>query len=403
MRKMRMPPGMALAGNVSTVRLGGNSGEMTTAGIALAAAAAAFVLVVLVTAVLLRARERSEIRMTRALGELGSRMESIAYDLGDAISHVQTENRRQQLVGDFGTSIDLDEVLARTVEAASLIPGVDASLVRATAHDGSTVGAAAGLAEDAADRYVISGPPDGSDVRAVSLTYLYPGGGGGRSAIRSGLAVPLSGEGDDSLGFLSVYGTASDELSERTLGDLELLAMKAAPAIGTARRYGEARQLADTDALTGLHNRRTFHETLSREVARAQRYGRTLALIVLDLDDFKQVNDSFGHLAGDAVLAEVGERLRSVARSADIACRIGGEEFAVILPECGLVDAEAFYQRLATAITTRPISEIGSVQFSAGIGELRPDDDPVSLFERADRSLYAAKGAGKNRAVADGA
>ena len=147
---------------------------MTTAGIALAAAAAAFVLVVLVTAVLLRARERSEIRMTRALGELGSRMESIAHDLGDAISHVQTENRRQQLVGDFGTSIDLDEVLARTVEAASLIPGVDASLVRATAHDGSTVaaatGLAAGLAEDAADRYVISGPPDGSDVRAVSLT-----------------------------------------------------------------------------------------------------------------------------------------------------------------------------------------------------------------------------------------
>ncbi len=341
--------------------------------------------------------------MTRALDELGSRMELIVHDLGDAISHVQTENRRQQLVGDFGASIDLDEVLARTVEAASLIPGVDASLVRATAHDGSTVGAAAGLTEDAAERHVISGPPDGSNVRAVSLTYLYPGGGGGLSSIRSGLAVPLIGEGDDSLGFLSVYGTASDELSERTLGDLELLAMKAAPAIGNARRYGEARQLADTDALTGLHNRRTFHETLSREVARAQRYGRTLALIVLDLDDFKVVNDTHGHLAGDAVLAEVGERLRSVARSADIACRIGGEEFAVILPECGLVDAEAFYQRLATAITTRPISEIGSVQFSAGIGELRSDDDPVSLFERADRSLYAAKDAGKNRAVADGA
>jgi diguanylate cyclase (GGDEF)-like protein len=376
---------------------------MTTAGIALAAAAAAFVLVVVATALLLRARGASEIRMTRALDELGSRMELIVHDLGDAISHVQTENRRQQLVGDFGASIDLDEVLARTVEAASLIPGVDASLVRATAHDGSTVGAAAGLTEDAAERHVISGPPDGSNVRAVSLTYLYPGGGGGLSSIRSGLAVPLIGEGDDSLGFLSVYGTASDELSERTLGDLELLAMKAAPAIGNARRYGEARQLADTDALTGLHNRRTFHETLSREVARAQRYGRTLALIVLDLDDFKVVNDTHGHLAGDAVLAEVGERLRSVARSADIACRIGGEEFAVILPECGLVDAEAFYQRLATAITTRPISEIGSVQFSAGIGELRSDDDPVSLFERADRSLYAAKDAGKNRAVADGA
>ena len=375
---------------------------MTTAGIALAAAAATLVLVVLVTALLLRAREASEIRMTRALGELGSRMESIAHELGDAISHVQTENRRQQVISDLGSSIDLDEVLTRTVEAASLIPGVDATLVRASAHDGSTVGATTGLSEDAIEHHVISGPPDGSDVRAVSLSYLYPSGSVGRSSIRSGLAVPLFGEGDESLGFLSVYGT-SNEVSERTLGDLELLAMRVAPAIGNARRYGEARQLADTDALTGLHNRRTFHETLSREVARAQRYGRTLALIVLDLDDFKVVNDTHGHLAGDAVLAEVGERLRSVARSADVACRIGGEEFAVILPECVLADAEAFYQRLANAISTRPISEIGAVQFSAGIGELRPDDDSVSLFERADRSLYAAKDAGKNRAVADGA
>ena len=376
---------------------------MTTAGIALAAAAATLVLVVLVAAMLLRARARSEVRMTRALGELGSRMESIAHELGDAISHVQTENRRQQVISDLGSSIDLDEVLARTVEAASLIPGVDASLVRASAHDGSTVGATTGLSDDAIEGNVVSGPPDGSDVRAVSLSYLYPSGSAGRSSIRSGLAVPLHGDGDESLGFLSVYGTTSDELSERTLGDLELLALRVAPAIGNARRYGEARQLADTDALTGLHNRRTFHETLSREVARAQRYGRTLALIVLDLDDFKIVNDTHGHLAGDAVLAEVGERLRSVARSADVACRIGGEEFAVILPECVLADAEAFYQRLANAITARPISEIGSVQFSAGIGELRPDDDSVSLFERADRSLYAAKGAGKNRAVADGA
>jgi diguanylate cyclase (GGDEF)-like protein len=376
---------------------------MTTAGIALAAAAATLVLVVLAATVLLRARARSEARMTRALGELGSRMESIAHELGDAIAHVQTENRRQQVIGELGTSIDLDEVLARTAEAASLIPGVDASLVRAIAHDGSAVGAAAGLSDDSIEKHVISGPPDGRDVRAVSLSYLYPRGGANRSSIRSGLAVPLHDDDDQSLGFLSVYGTTTDELSERTLGDLELLAERVAPAIGNARRYGEARQLADTDALTGLHNRRTFHETLSREVARAQRYGRTLALIVLDLDDFKIVNDTHGHLAGDAVLTEVGERLRSVARTADIACRIGGEEFAVILPECGLEDAEAFYQRLANAITARPISDIGSVQFSAGIGELRPDDDSVSLFERADRSLYAAKGAGKNRAVADGA
>jgi len=114
------------------------------------------------------------------------------------------------------------------------------------------------------------------------------------------------------------------------------------------------------------------------------------------------VNDTYGHLAGDKVLTEVGERLRSVARTADVACRIGGEEFAVILLECSLEDAEAFYQRLANAITARPITEIGSVQFSAGIGNYGPTTTGQPV--RTSRPLaYAAKGAGKNRAVADGA
>ena len=381
----------------------GRPGEMTTAGIALAAAAAALAIVVLATVSVIRGRRASEQRMTRALAELGARMETLGHDLGEAIAHVHAENRRQRVIGELGTSIDLGEVLARTVEAASLMPGVDASLARASSHEGSATTASAGLPDDTPHQYAISGPPDGSKVRAVSISYLYPSGQAELSPIRSGLAVPLVGDQDEPLGFLSVYGRGTEQLSERTLGDLELLALRAAPAIDNARRYGEARQLADTDALTGLHNRRTFHETLAREVARAQRYGRDLGLIVLDLDDFKQVNDTYGHLAGDAVLAEVGERLRSVARTADVACRIGGEEFAVILPESGLAEAEALYHRLASAISTRPISEVGAVRFSAGIGELRPEDDSVSLFERADRSLYTAKHAGKGRAIADGA
>src|SRR5437667_412416 len=86
--------------------------------------------------------------------------------------------------------------IALAAAAASLIPGVDATLVRASAHDGSTVGAATGLAEEAIERHVVSGPPDGSEVRAISLSYLYPGGAAGRSSIRSGLAVPLHGESD---------------------------------------------------------------------------------------------------------------------------------------------------------------------------------------------------------------
>ena len=109
---------------------------------------------------------------------------------------------------------------------------------------------------------------------------------------------------------------------------------------GIARQLAQARDearrnrlLADLDGLTGLHNRRYFHEMLAREVARAQRYRRKLALVVFDLDDFKSINDRIGHLAGDAVLAETARRARGVVRSADIACRVGGDEFAVLLPE----------------------------------------------------------------------
>src|SRR5205823_280902 len=127
--------------------------------------------------------------------------------------------------------------------------------------------------------------------------------------------------------------------------ELESLASRAGPAIENARRFREARHLADLDALTGLHNRRFFHETLAREVARAHRYERQLALIVFDLDDFKEVNDKIGHLAGDSVLAEVAERMRTVVRSADIACRVGGDEFGVIIPESTLEDADQLYPR----------------------------------------------------------
>src|SRR5205823_14021587 len=113
------------------------------------------------------------------------------------------------------------------------------------------------------------------------------------------------------------------------------IAHLAAPALDNAYRFREARRLADTDALTGLRNRRFFYETLQRECKRARRYGRSLALLVLDLDDFKAINERVGHLAGDDVLAETAARVRGALRASDVACRVGGDEFAVILPEAG--------------------------------------------------------------------
>jgi diguanylate cyclase (GGDEF)-like protein len=199
--------------------------------------------------------------------------------------------------------------------------------------------------------------------------------------------------------------SAFSRIAGRRLGDdeieqLERLAFRAGPALDNARRFAEARALADLDALTGLHNHRYFHEVLGREVARALRYSRRLSLIVLDLDDFKAVNDRVGHLQGDAVLAEVAGRIRMVVRSADLACRIGGDEFAVLLPESARSDAELLAGRIARAVRGQAIARAGTLNLSAGIAELRPNEDAQSLFVRADEALYRAKELGKARTVA---
>ena len=123
-------------------------------------------------------------------------------------------------------------------------------------------------------------------------------------------------------------------------------------------------------------------------------------MIVFDLDDFKRINDRIGHLEGDGVLVEVAERVRSAVRATDIPCRVGGDEFAVILPESSRDDAELLADRIAVAIRGQKIAKIGSLKISAGVAELRPEDTAADLFKRADHALYRAKNAGKSRVVA---
>ncbi len=211
--------------------------------------------------------------------------------------------------------------------------------------------------------------------------------------------MPVPG-GEGPIGFIAIYSRSpSHRFEEDMIRELEELSKRAGPAIENARRFREARRLADLDSLTGLHNRRYFHETLAREVARAHRYGRQLALIIFDLDDFKAINDRIGHLSGDAVLAETAERVREAVRSADIACRVGGDEFAVILPEASTQDGDQLYHRLRGAISSRPVGQAGRLLVSAGISDLRANDDPTTFFERADEALYRAKELGKGQVV----
>jgi len=339
-----------------------------------------------------------------ALAELNERIEQLSNDLENAIQRTEEERRRSRFLGELAGSIDLDEVLARTLEAAGGISGADAALVTTTGFDGQPLVATLGLSAEEAERQAIAGPPDGRAARSIGISYRYGSEelSQNGSLIHSGVAVPLLRD-DEQLGFLTIFTRSGGRsFSEDDVQELEQLALRAGPAIENARRFREARQLADLDALTGLHNRRYFHETLAREVSRAQRYNRSLALIVFDLDDFKAINDRIGHLAGDAVLADAAERVRDSVRSADIACRVGGDEFAVILPESTLADADQLYRRIHQSVSSRPISQEGRLFLSAGVTDLRPEDDAVAFFERADDALYRAKEAGKGRMVTAG-
>jgi len=378
---------------------------MTTVLIGISAGLGALVLLLLGLLIARRRRISSaDDRVAEVVSSLNSRMDELGRELQGALERAEEEGRRSRIFGQLAGSIDLDEVLSRTLEAAGSLRGADAALVLLPdPTDGKPVVATLGLSVEEAERHAITGPPDGRLARSITMSYTYPQlerEAGENAVIHSGLAVPMPGEGG-SIGYLTIFTRQSgQEFGEDDVRELETLATHAGPAIENARRFREARQLADLDALTGLHNRRFFHETLSREVARAHRYDRKLALIVFDLDDFKEINDKIGHLAGDSVLAEAAQRMRSVVRSADIACRVGGDEFSVVLPESSMQDADQLYRRIQTAVSARPIGQIGKVFLSAGVAELRPEDDAVTFFERADHALYRAKDAGKGRVVA---
>jgi diguanylate cyclase (GGDEF)-like protein len=170
-------------------------------------------------------------------------------------------------------------------------------------------------------------------------------------------------------------------------------------SINRLRKQTEAlAQLAHTDALTGLANRRFLIEQLEREFARAKRYRRPLTLLYLDLDGFKAINDQFGHLFGDEILRNIALSMRAVLRSTDSLARIGGDEFAVLLPETtikGAVGVASKLSRALTAFRSNLSQAIPDLTFSAGVAQMRFEDDSIDdLLVRADTVQYQAKAAG---------
>jgi two-component system cell cycle response regulator len=173
-------------------------------------------------------------------------------------------------------------------------------------------------------------------------------------------------------------------------------------------RLEESVEMAITDGLTGLHTRRYMEGHLKTLVNQAIQSGQSLSLLVADIDFFKSVNDTYGHDAGDNVLREFARRFRRNTRGIDLACRLGGEEFVIVMPDTDLARAIQVGERLRSTIAGDPFPVTGDkelrVTASVGISTLENrDDTPETLFKRADRALYSAKREGRNRVVADAA
>ncbi|MEW2385373.1 diguanylate cyclase [Micromonospora sp. NPDC047707] len=272
--------------------------------------------------------------------------------------------------------------------------------------DGGVVGAVAVTGEPRRGRVEPSAVPPGEPRcrTYIAVPFAAPGEGGvarpDGAAARSAVDGPAT-----ALGVLALYDRlGGDEFDDDDLVTLRTFAGHAAVAVDNVRVHEEAQRLSLTDPLTGLWNYRYLRESIRREVERASRFGRMLSVLALDLDLFKHVNDTYGHTAGDTVLAEFARRVRDEIREVDLAFRQGGEEFVVLLPETDARGATIVAERLGTAVRGTPITVDGpdtpilvAVTVSIGIA-VYPDHGSTGqqVLDAADEALYAAKAGGRD-------
>jgi diguanylate cyclase (GGDEF)-like protein len=185
-------------------------------------------------------------------------------------------------------------------------------------------------------------------------------------------------------------------LSERVRSDNEFIAS----SLGVLR---QAERNALTDALTGLGNRHWMKDMFEREVTRAHHSGKSLCLMMIDVDNFKRFNDQYGHISGDRVLIAVAATLREYLRPTDLIARFGGDEFAALLPDVDLGQAQQTADRLRSQVAKlSPPSLSTAITISIGVSATLPDDDVGTLVERADAAMYDAKEQGRNRVAVRG-
>lgn len=248
-------------------------------------------------------------------------------------------------------------------------------------------------------RVAVTGKPAlvvyGSKSGGVAEGQMLAGG------FRSAAAAPIRVHGS-LWGVVTLTSKSSTGVTAAMLERLAQFAELVEIAIGNTEARVQLERQATTDELSGLPNRRSLEQHLAREIERAAARGTRLSAVVLDIDHFKKVNDTFGHLMGDVVLADVAARLRAVARKDEIVARFGGEEFVWLLPGTDGAEALLAAERARVAIGSEPFGDLGHITVSAGVCELS-DAGSRGLLACADRALYAAKHAGRDRSERYGA
>lgn len=211
-------------------------------------------------------------------------------------------------------------------------------------------------------------------------------------------AFPLTSDGE-TIGCVVARSTL-DKLSKRDISYLEQLSRQSAITINRANAYSKVLQYATIDALTNLNNRRQFEERLKQSISAAKRQKTALCAMMIDIDFFKKVNDTYGHACGDEVLRTVAKIIKEQLRESDIPARYGGEEFAILLPFTHLEEAKIVGDRLREAVQEHIIhteNQDIKITISMGLAEFSYDESGEELFERADKALYNAKESGRNK------
>ncbi|MDN3518308.1 GGDEF domain-containing protein [Aquisalimonas lutea] len=238
----------------------------------------------------------------------------------------------------------------------------------------------------------------------AGVSYTPPDDDGGDAIVCGDLADHQAQYGlrtsDDHLGVLTLH--AHRPLGAGDLARVEQCIGLLVTPLRNALRYEAALRQARTDPLSGLLNRTTMHESLAREVRLARRHDESFCILSLDLDDFKAVNDTYGHAAGDTVLQDVAALLGRCARESDLLFRVGGDEFMVALSHTSLAGARLLAERIRRAVSRTSFTHDGEVlpvHVSVGVTALQPGDTVDGMLRRVDGALYSAKNAGRDQVV----